>query len=93
MRYPITLRKDFYILKDNFESSLFSDLSKTLNRTESAIRAKCFDLNLFKNTPWTDDEINFVKENYVEMKTATAVRRRWRFMYPTIFRLFQSAVL
>ena len=58
------------ILKDNFESMLFCDLSKIMNRTEGALRAKCFDLNLFKDTPWSDDEINFVKENYMEMKTA-----------------------
>ena len=35
------------ILKDNFELTLFSELSKVLGRTENAIRAKCFDLNLF----------------------------------------------
>ena len=60
--------EEIQFLKDNFESTLFSELSKTLGRTESAIRAKCFDLNLFKNSPWTDDEISFVKENYMEMK-------------------------
>jgi DNA-binding transcriptional regulator WhiA len=45
-------------------------LSKILGRTEGSIRAKCFELNLFKNDPWTDDEINFVKDYYMEMKTS-----------------------
>ena len=57
-------------LKNNFETTLFSELSKILGRTEGAIRAKCFDLNLFKNSPWTEDELNFVQENYMEMKTS-----------------------
>lgn len=49
---------------------MFCELSKVLGRTEGAIRAKCFDLNLFKNTPWTDDEVEFIKNNYMEMKTS-----------------------
>jgi len=57
-------------LKNNFETTLFSELSKKLGRTEGAIRAKCFDLNLFKNTPWSNEELDFVRNNYMEMKTS-----------------------
>lgn len=55
------------ILRENYMTVSYKDLSKILNKTEGAIRAKCFELKLIKNTRWSDDEILFLKNNYSKM--------------------------
>jgi hypothetical protein len=51
-------------LKELFKNNNYSYLSKIFNRTEGAIRAKCFDMNLIKKDKWTENDIKFLKENY-----------------------------
>lgn len=51
-------------LIDNYMSIMYCDIAKVLNKTEGAIRAKCFELNLVKKNAWTSDEIEYLKENY-----------------------------
>lgn len=47
-----------------------AEIGKILNRTEGAVRAKCFDLNLYKKElPWEEWELNYVKDNYMNMQT------------------------
>jgi len=45
---------------------LYSDIAEKLGRTESNIRAKCFDLNLVKKDSWTEEEIEFLKSVYYD---------------------------
>jgi hypothetical protein len=45
---------------------LYSDISKKLGRSESVIRAKCFELNLVKKDFWTEEEIQFLKSVYFD---------------------------
>lgn len=55
-------------LIENFLYKTHAEIGEYLKRTEEAIRAKCFDLKLYKKeVPWSDEEINFLKENYREM--------------------------
>lgn len=55
-------------LKDNYNTLDYKTLAKSLNRSEGAIRAKCFDLGLVKNDRWTIEE-----EQYVSMHYTTAL--------------------
>ena len=61
-----TKEEEKYLI-DNYMNVMYCDIAKKLNKTEGAIRAKCFDLNLVKNNAWTDDEINFIKSNYQKL--------------------------
>lgn len=54
---------NFYATKD------FKTLSTEMQRTEGAIRAKCFELNLIKHDKWTDDELTFLKDHRYDMTT------------------------
>lgn len=54
-------------LKDNYNIMQYCDIAKYLNRSEGAIRAKCFDLGLIKNDRWTEEEIQYIKDNYDKM--------------------------
>lgn len=56
-------------LKDNYKLMDYATLSNVLNRSEGAIRAKCFDLGLVKNDRWSQDEINYLLSNYNNMST------------------------
>lgn len=70
IRHDMWSDTEIEYLKNNFTSMTHAQMSKEINRTEQAVRAKCFDLNLYKQEiPWNDDEIEFVKLNYMEMKT------------------------
>ena len=51
-------------LIDNFQSKKFSEIAKVIGKTEGTIRAKCFDLQLVKNSRWCDYEIEFLKEKF-----------------------------
>ena len=62
-------KQDIKFLLDNYKTKSYHDISKTLNRTESAIRAKCFDLNLIKNNRWTESEVSYLIENYNRLNT------------------------
>lgn len=50
-------------LKENYKNMSYIEIGKILNRKDSAIRAKCFDLDLVKTDRWTEKEIEFLKEN------------------------------
>ncbi len=52
------------LLIEKYMDTDYKILSNILNKTEGAIRAKCFELNLVKKNRWTTDEIDYVKENY-----------------------------
>ena len=58
-----TKEEEKYLI-DTYMTTMYCDIAKVLNKTEGAIRAKCFDLNLVKNSAWTSDEIEYLKENY-----------------------------
>lgn len=55
------------LLIEKYSDTDYKTLSNILDKTEGAIRAKCFDLNLVKKNRWTEDEINFLKENYSKL--------------------------
>ena len=55
------------LLIEKYIDTDYKTLSDILNKTEGAIRAKCFELKLIKKNKWTDDEIKFLKENYSKM--------------------------
>ena len=60
--------KDF--LEKNYMNMSQASIAKVLNKTEGAVRAKCFDLKLYKKElPWEEWEIQYVKDNYMEMLT------------------------
>ena len=61
-----TKEEENYLI-DNFKTMNYKDISNHLGVSEGAIRAKCFDLGLVKNTRWTEEEISFVKENLYKM--------------------------
>lgn len=52
------------LLIEKYMDTDYKTLSNILNKTEGAIRAKCFELNLVKKNRWTIDEIDYLKENY-----------------------------
>ena len=58
-----TNEEEKYLI-DNYMTTMYCDIAKALSKTEGAIRAKCFDLNLVKNNAWSSDEIEYLKENY-----------------------------
>lgn len=51
-------------LKTHYADMEYSDLSAYFERSENAVRAKCFDLNLVKKDKWNNYDIEFLKENY-----------------------------
>lgn len=62
--------QDVEFLKENYELKTYAELGNILHRTESAIRAKCFELNLYKKEiPWTEADYQYVRDNYMEMQT------------------------
>lgn len=58
-----TNEEEKYLI-DNYMTTMYCDIAKVLNKTEGAIRAKCFELNLVKNNAWSSNEIEYLKENY-----------------------------
>lgn len=64
---PWTKEEEKYLI-DNFINLSHREIGAYLNRTEQAVRAKCFDMDLYKKEiPWTEYELNFIKENYKEL--------------------------
>lgn len=60
--------EEIEFLKENFATMMHKELGEALNRTEQAVRAKCFELNLYKKEyPWTDKELEYLKTNYKNM--------------------------
>lgn len=58
-------------LKNNYKLKTHAEMGKYLNRAESAVRAKCFDLNLYKKeTPWTEADYQYVRDHYMNMQTS-----------------------
>lgn len=55
------------LLIEKYMDTDYKTLSNILNKTEGAIRVKCFELNLVKKNRWTTDEISYLKENYSKM--------------------------
>lgn len=69
VRNPSWTKTDIQFLINNFEKMTHKELGECLKRTESAIRAKCFELNLYKKElPWTETECQYILDNYREMK-------------------------
>lgn len=58
-----TNEEEKYLI-DNYMNMMYCDIAEVLNKTEGAIRAKCFELNLVKNNAWSDEEIEFIQNNY-----------------------------
>lgn len=57
--------EEIEFLKNNFATMMHKDIAIALGRTEGAIRAKCFDLNLYKKEyPWTQEELDYLLNNY-----------------------------
>lgn len=54
-------------LINNYKILSYKDIALQLNRSEGAIRAKCFSLNLIKNDSWSQDEIKFLTDNYYKI--------------------------
>ena len=55
-------------LKNNFATMTHKELGATLDRTVSAVCAKCFELGLYKKEyPWTEKELKFLQDNYNNM--------------------------
>lgn len=61
-----TKEEEKYLI-DNYMTEMYCDIAQHIGKTEGAIRAKCFDLNLVKNSAWSYDEIEFIKNNYQKM--------------------------
>ncbi len=57
-------------LKENYNKMSHEEIGKRLNRTETCIRAKCFDLNLKKTEQWNKKELEILKK-YYSTKTLT----------------------
>ena len=68
MNYWTTKETEF--LKKNYSSMSYKNISKILNKTEGAIRAKCFDLSLVKNDRWSAEELSYLKHNYSILHTS-----------------------
>ena len=58
-----TKEEEKYLI-DSYKTTMYCDIATVLNKTEGAIRAKCFELNLVKNSAWSCDEIEYLKNNY-----------------------------
>lgn len=56
-------------LKDNYDKKNFAEISVVIDKSEGAIRAKCFDLGLIKKDKWNEEDIEYVKKNYSIMPT------------------------
>ena len=62
-----TSEEEQYLL-DHFINMTHKEMGDVLGRTEGSVRAKCFDMNLYKNEiPWTEEEITYIKDHYMEM--------------------------
>jgi hypothetical protein len=54
-------------LKENAFKMSHDEISKNINRTEPAIRNKCYELGLVNiNKYWTNEEVNLLKEFYLK---------------------------
>lgn len=58
-----TSEEERYLI-NNYMTLKYCTIAEVLNKTEGAIRAKCFDLKLVKNNAWSCEEIEYLKENY-----------------------------
>lgn len=57
---------DIEFLKHNYKLLPYKTIAIKLGKTESAIRAKCFELSLVKNDRWAPDDIRFLSEHFSE---------------------------
>lgn len=62
-------------LIQNYEEKSFSEISNILNKSESAIRAKCHDLNLVKKDRWTEADLFYLSENYSSLSTKDIAKK------------------
>lgn len=61
-------QEEINFLESNFLNMSHKELGINLNRSETAIRAKCFDLNLIKKeSEWSKQELEFLKKKYSVM--------------------------
>ena len=61
---------DINYLKNNYSSNLNKNLSQVLNKTESQISSMSIYLNLYKDTWWSESDINILKEEYPQCESA-----------------------
>lgn len=61
-----TKEEEQYLI-ENYMTEMYCDIARKINKTENAVRAKCFELRLVKKNSWTQDEIDFIKENYQKL--------------------------
>lgn len=54
-------------LINNYYKMHYEDMSKVICKSANAIRAKCFDLGLVKNSRWTEDEMSFLINHLNDM--------------------------
>lgn len=63
--------EEILFLKENYKIKTYKEIGIYLDRKESAVCAKCFDLNLYKKeTPWTEKDYQYVRDNYMSMQTS-----------------------
>lgn len=61
-------QEEIDFIKNNYLIMSHKEIGLALNRTEGAIRTKCFHLDLCKKeSEWSNDEISFLKNNYSTM--------------------------
>ena len=67
---------ELQFLIDNSDKMTIDEIAKKLNRTNGSVYKKCLKLKInYINsgnicTDWTDDQINFLKENYKTLSNA-----------------------
>lgn len=69
-----TKEEEKYLI-ENYKCTTYDKISLVLNKSEGAIRAKCFDLGLVKNSRWTSDDVDFLINNYSILTTKEIARQ------------------
>lgn len=67
VKHNIWSEDEIKFLNDNYKTMTHREIADKIGRTEQAVRAKCFDLKLFKKEEmWSEHEIQYLKDNYRE---------------------------
>lgn len=82
VRNPNWTKEEELYLTNNFKLMTYYEIGQVLKKTEQAVRAKCFDMNLYKKEPqWTNEDIEFLKMNYPFMCTKEIAEKLNRSIY------------
>jgi hypothetical protein len=74
-------------IKDNRDAKTIKQIAKELGRTQSSVKTRAKDLGITKkedSKPMSQEEVQFIKENYRDMKTvdlATMMNRSYQAVY------------